>query len=98
MPKKKISGKQIAFVLRQVDGGLAVGEVCRKLGIAEATFYRWKQNFVGLGVAEIGVKIRRRLIGGPLFFVGLSHRHSRRVQPADEDDTFTTYVSGMGAP
>lgn len=53
MPKKQLSDEQIAFALRQVDGGLTVGEVCRKLGIAEATFYRWKQKFAGLGVAEI---------------------------------------------
>lgn len=53
MPKKQFSDEQIAFALRQVDGGLTVGEVCRKLGIAEATFYRWKQKFAGLGVAEI---------------------------------------------
>ncbi|NIP14946.1 MAG: transposase, partial [Pseudomonadales bacterium] len=30
-----------------------VAEICRKLGIAEATFYRWKQRYAGMGVAEI---------------------------------------------
>jgi len=33
--------------------GTPVGEICRKMGIAEATFYRWKQRYGGLGVPEI---------------------------------------------
>ena len=34
--------EQIAFALRQADSGTPVGEVCRKLGVSEQTFYRWK--------------------------------------------------------
>jgi putative transposase len=30
-----------------------VDEVCRKLGVSEPTFYRWKKQFVGMGVPEI---------------------------------------------
>jgi putative transposase len=33
--------------------GTPVPELCRKLGVAEATFYRWKKQYAGLGVAEI---------------------------------------------
>ncbi len=31
----------------------AVGEVCRKIGVSEQTFYRWKRKYVGMGVAEL---------------------------------------------
>ncbi len=53
MPKKRFSEEQIAFALRQAESGTAIGEVCRKLGVAEATFYRWKKQFAGMGIAEI---------------------------------------------
>ena len=53
MPKKRFSGEQIAFGLRQADAGTAVGEICRKMGVAEATFYRWKKVYAEMGVSEI---------------------------------------------
>lgn len=40
-------------LLRQAESGTTVGEVCRKMGIAEATFYCWKKVYAGMGVAEI---------------------------------------------
>ncbi|WP_430448865.1 IS3 family transposase [Rhodophyticola sp.] len=53
MPKKRFSDEQIAFALRQAEAGTTVGEICRKMGIAEATFYRWKKVYAGMGVSEI---------------------------------------------
>jgi putative transposase len=53
MPKKRFTDEQIAFALRQADGGTPVGEICRKMGVSEATFYRWKKVYAGIGVAEI---------------------------------------------
>src|SRR3954465_15374990 len=53
MKRKRYSDEQIAFALRQAEGGTAVEEVCRKLGVSEATFYRWKKQFAGMGVVEI---------------------------------------------
>ena len=41
------------FALRQADTGISVAEVCRKMGISEATFYNWKKKFGGLGVSEL---------------------------------------------
>ena len=41
------------YALRQVEQGTPATEVCRTLGISEQTFYRWKQRFVGMGVAEL---------------------------------------------
>ena len=49
MPKKKFSDEQIAFALRQADSGTAVSEICRKMSIAEATFYWWKKIYAGMG-------------------------------------------------
>ena len=37
----------------QAENGTLVGEICRKTGVAEATFYRWKKVYVGMGVSEI---------------------------------------------
>ncbi len=53
MPRKGHSEEQIVFALRQVENGAKVPEVCRKLGVSEQTFYRWRQNYGGLGVSEL---------------------------------------------
>ena len=53
MPRRRYTEEQIGLALRQVEAGTPVPELCRKLGIAEATFYRWKKKFAGLGVPEI---------------------------------------------
>ncbi len=53
MRKSKFTEEQIAFALRQAENGTRVDEVCRKLGITEQTFYRWKKKYGGLGVAEL---------------------------------------------
>lgn len=53
MKRKSYSDEQIAFALRQAESGTAVEEICRKLGISEPTFYRWKKQFAGMGVPEI---------------------------------------------
>jgi len=51
--KKRYTEEQIAFALRQAEAGTRVGEICRKMGVAEQTFYRWKRKFAGMGVAEV---------------------------------------------
>lgn len=53
MKRKWYTNEQIAFALRQAETGPTVEEVCRKLGVSEATFYRWKKQFSGMGVVEI---------------------------------------------
>jgi putative transposase len=53
MPRKTFSEGQMIAALRQAEAGTPIGEVCRKLGITEQTFYRWKRKFAGLGVAEL---------------------------------------------
>ena len=53
MPRRRFTNEQIAFALRQAENGTTVEEICRKMGVSEPTFYRWKKQFVGLGVPEI---------------------------------------------
>lgn len=45
MKKQRFSVEQITSVLQQVTAGVAVGEVCRHVGISEQTFYRWKKEY-----------------------------------------------------
>lgn len=47
------SEAQIAFVLKQAEDGTTVGEVCRKTGISEATFYAWRKKYAGLMPSEM---------------------------------------------
>ena len=44
---------QIAYALRQAESGTPPADVCRQLGISEATFYQWKKKFAHLGVSEL---------------------------------------------
>mgnify|MGYP000061785102 CR=1 FL=1 len=53
MKKSKFTEEQIAFALKQAETGTRVQEVCRKMGISEATFYNWKKKYGGLGVTEL---------------------------------------------
>jgi putative transposase len=53
MKRSKFTESQIVFALRQADTGVKVAEVCRKMGISEATFYNWKKKYGGLGVTEL---------------------------------------------
>jgi putative transposase len=53
MKKSQYTAEQIAFALRQAESGTPVPEVCRKMGIVEQTFYRWKKRYLGMGVAEV---------------------------------------------
>jgi putative transposase len=53
MKKSQFSAEQITFALRQAESGTPVPEVCRKMGVAEQTFYRWKKRYLGMGIAEL---------------------------------------------
>lgn len=53
MKKSKFTEEQIAYVLRQVEGGSAIADVCRQMGVSEATFYIWKKKYAHLGVSEL---------------------------------------------
>ena len=53
MKKSKFSEDQIAFALKQAELGATVDEVCRKMGISEATFYLWRKKYQNLGPSEV---------------------------------------------
>lgn len=53
MKKSRFIEEQIAFALRQADLGTPVAEVCRKMGVAEATYFRWKRKYSDLGPSEL---------------------------------------------
>ena len=53
MKRSRFTEQQIAFALKQQELGVAVEEICRKLGISEATFYNWKKKYSGLGPSEL---------------------------------------------
>jgi putative transposase len=52
VPVRTFTEEQIAAALRQADAGTPVAEICRKLGVTEQSFYRWKRTFAGMAGAE----------------------------------------------
>lgn len=53
MRRTRFTETQILGVLKQVEGGLAVKDVCREHGISENTYYNWKSKYGGLEVSDI---------------------------------------------
>ena len=64
MKTSKFTDEQVAMALRQAEAGTPVGEICRKLGVSEQSFYRWKKRFGALGVRSeerrVGKECRSR--------------------------------------
>lgn len=52
MRKSKFNEKQIIDAIKAVDAGATVADTCRKLGISEQTFYRWRSKYGGMEVSE----------------------------------------------
>lgn len=52
MRKSRFSEEQITMALRQGEAGTPVEEICRKMGVAEATYFRWKKKYGSLGISE----------------------------------------------
>jgi putative transposase len=53
MPRKGRNNEEIVQALHQVASGEKVAEICRRLGVSEQTFHRWKKQFAGMGVQEL---------------------------------------------
>jgi len=53
MKKSRFSEQQIAFILKRGDDGTSLEEVCRKAGISQQTYYRWRKKYAGLMPSEV---------------------------------------------
>ena len=53
MTRSKFTDGQIAVALRQADEGVSVGKICRKLGICEQPYDRWRRQYGGLVPSEM---------------------------------------------
>ena len=53
MKKSRYSETQIVKILKEVEAGRLVREVCREYGIAEATYYNWKAKYGGMEASDI---------------------------------------------
>ena len=53
MKASKFTEAQKAFILQQGHDGMAVGEICRKAGISQATYFNWKKKYDGLLPTEM---------------------------------------------
>jgi putative transposase len=53
MKRSKFTEEQVTYVLRQAQAGTAVEDICRSMGISQATFYIWKKKFGELGASEV---------------------------------------------
>jgi putative transposase len=53
MTRSKFSEQQIIGVLKQVESGRTVAEVCREAGVSTATYFKWKAKFGGMEASDI---------------------------------------------
>lgn len=53
MKASKFTDAQKAFLLKQAEDGVPVGDICRKAGISQATFYAWRKKYAGLTPPEM---------------------------------------------
>jgi len=53
MKKIKYTEEQIVGILKEVEAGITVSEICRKYGISDATYYNWKAKYGGMAGSDI---------------------------------------------
>lgn len=53
MTRKRHTEEQIIAVLKDAQAGTRIQELCRKHGISDATFYKWRAKYAGLEVSDV---------------------------------------------
>lgn len=53
MKRSKFTEEQIAFALKQAETGVPIAEIIRRMGVSQATFYKWKEKYGGLLPSEV---------------------------------------------
>ncbi len=51
--RKRFTEEQIVAVLKEAEAGVKTSEICRKHGVSDATFYKWKAKYAGLEVSDL---------------------------------------------
>ncbi len=51
--KRKFTESQIVAAIKKQESGIPVKEICREIGISDATFYNWKAKYGGMEVSEV---------------------------------------------
>lgn len=85
--KKRFTEEQIITILKEVDSGITLKEVCRKHGVSTASYYKWKAKFGGMEVSEAqrlrsleteNAKLKRLVADQALDIVGLKDILSKK--------------------
>jgi putative transposase len=101
MPRKGRSNEEIVHALGQVDAGEKVTEVCRRLGVSEQTFYRWKKQFAGLGVQELpelrSLRDENRKLKQVVADLTLDRHPLQEIVRKSSEASRTLHPGGMGA-
>ena len=52
MKRKRFTEEQIIGILKEHQAGVSAGDLCRKHGVSDATFYKWRSRFGGMDVSD----------------------------------------------